>query len=356
DFRTYPAPRFFEPLLAHHDRAAVEVFCYSDVPPGKADAVTDRCRAYGHAWRDVAGLPDAAVAARVAADRVDVLVDLAGHMANPRLTLFARRAAPVQVTYLGYPGTTGLATVDYRLTDSLQDPPGAADRWHAERLWRLDPCCWCYRPDDDAPPVGPPPALAGRGPVTFAALNRLAKASPRALRLWARVLDAVPGSRLMALVPPGAERDPAATGLFAAHGVGGERLVLVGGRPPREYLRLWADADVALDAYPYHGMTTTCDALWMGVPTVTLVGGRHASRVGLSLLSAVGLGGLAAGDEDAYVAAAAGLAAHLPGLAALRQGLRDRVRRSPLGDGPGLARRVEAAFLAMYEARASGVR
>jgi predicted O-linked N-acetylglucosamine transferase (SPINDLY family) len=340
DFREYPASRFFEPLLAHHDRAIVR--------PQHHDAVMRRCQAYGHAWRDIAGMSDERVERIVRDDQIDVLVDLAGHMANPRLTLFGRRPAPVQVTYLGYPSTTGLGTMDYRFTDSLHDPPGQTERWHTERLVRLDPCCWCYRPDDDAPDVSTLPALSRGGRVTFAAFNRPAKASPRILALWARVLATVPGSRLMALVAPGAETDAGLLRSFDHYGIGSDRLTLVERRPRADYVRLWGEVDLALDTFPYHGMTTTCDGLWMGVPTVTLAGNTHVSRVGVSLLGAVDLGDFIAQDDAGYVAAAVNAVGDLTRLTELRAGLRARMQRSPLRDEVGLTRRVEAVYRTMW--------
>jgi predicted O-linked N-acetylglucosamine transferase (SPINDLY family) len=280
DLRDHPVARFFEPLVAHHDPGEFEVFCYSDVPPARRDATTARLAGYFHSWRDVHGLPDGAVADVVRGDRVDVLVDLAGHLNNPRLLLFARKPAPGQVTFLGYPDTTGLQSVDYRLTDALHDPPGQADRYHAERLVRLDPCAWCYRPYDHGVPVNDLPA-ARTGHITFGSLNRPSKATPGTLRLWAQVLAAVPGSRLVVLTAAGAEDDPGLLATFADHGIPADRLIRVGRRPRREYLRLYHDIDVHLDSHPYNGHTTTLDALWMGVPTVSLAGATHAARAGL---------------------------------------------------------------------------
>ena len=331
-------------MLAHHDRRRVAVHCYSDA--ARPDAVTARIRENAEVWRDIAPLSDRAVADLVRNDDIDVLVDLTGHIGRNRMPVLARRPAPVQMTYVGYPGTTGLEAIDFRITDSLADPPGRAESWHVESLLRIPGCAWCYDPgpEDELPPLGPPPA-ASAGHVTFGSLNRLAKLTPTAVALWARVLDAVPGSRLLVLAT-GGEANVTARRVLEHGGVPGDRLTLVNRRPRRQFLELSARVDIALDTFPYHGMTTTCDLLWCGVPTVTLAGERSASRLGVSILACVGLSGLAVPSADDYVAAAARLASDLPALAELRRGLRERARRSPLADGARVARALEDAYAA----------
>ena len=348
DFREYPAARFFEPLLAGHDREKVEVFCYSDVT--RPDAVTARLRAYGCTWRDIGGLPDERVEQMVREDRIDILVDLAGHMSNPRLLLFARRPAPVQVSYLGYPDTTGLPTIDYRITDEWHDPPGMSEAYHTEELVRLPRCCWSYGPGKDLPTVG---ALAAdsSGVFTFGIMSRLVKVTPRMMGLWARILTAVPSSRLMVLVARGVETEPSVRERFTAAGVGADRLAFLAHRPRREYLELFGQVDLALDTFPYCGMTTTSDALWMGVPTVTLSGQTHVSRTGVSILHAVGLAELVAQTADEYVDIAVALARDVPRLRELRAGMRERVRASDLSNGTGLAAAIETAFRQMWAVR-----
>ncbi len=341
-FRAHPVSRFFEPILRSHDREQVEVFCFADV--SDPDAVTDRLKVRADVWREVAGLTDGQLADLVRADRIDVLVDLAGHMAAHRLTVFARKPAPVQVSYIGYPDTTGLATMDYRVTDSLHDPPGLTESYHTEELLRLDPCCWCYAPDDEGPPVAPLPALSA-GFVTFASLNRLVKGSPETISLWGEILSKVLQSRLVLLVGPQGEKDPTVYRLMERHGVPPERLRLVGRLPRRQYLDFYHTADIALDTFPYNGHTTTLDALWMGVPTVSLAGGTHVSRAGLSVLSAVGLAErLVASSPEDYVNKAAALANDLPRLAELRAGLRERVVRSPLRNEVHLTASLESLY------------
>ena len=341
DFREHPTARFVEPVLAHHDRAQLITVCYSDAR--RPDAVTERLRVLAAEWRETAGLPDEHLAAHIRRDGIDVLVDLTGHMAGNRLPVFARRPAPVQVTWL-YPHSTGLEVMDWRITDDLCDPDelGTA-QFHTERLLRLDGCAWCYRPTDDSPAVGPLPADRN-GFVTFGSLNRLAKVSPPVARLWARVLDAVPDSRLLVLAP-GGEANDSARRLFEQAGVPPARLALAAHRPRPQYLALMGEeVDIALDPFPYAGTTTTCDLLWTGVPVISLVGRTAVSRVGLDLLTAIGLPDLAADTPDTYVAAAAGLAADRPRLRGLRSTLRATMQGSPLRNESDFTRRLEVAY------------
>lgn len=346
NFRAHPVTRFFEPILRNRDRSRFEVFCYSDV--AEPDDVTSRLRAMPVIWRDTLGLRDADLAEVIRRDGIDILVDLTGHMAAHRLLVFARKPAPVQVTYLGYPDTTGLATIDYRITDSIHDPPGQTELFHTERLVRLDPCCWCYEPEESAPPVGLLPAIA-TGHVTFAAMNRLAKLTPGMMNVWAAILKGVPGSVLKLLVGPRSTEDRMIEELLAKSGLRRDRIELVGRCSRQEYLAHFATADIALDTFPYNGHTTTCDALWMGVPAVSLAGATHSSRAGLSVLSAVGIEHLVARTSEQYVELAIGLARDLADLARLRRELRERMRSSPLIDAAGLTARLEAEYGAMWE-------
>jgi predicted O-linked N-acetylglucosamine transferase (SPINDLY family) len=346
NFRNHPVTRFLEPILQSYDASAFEIFCYSDV--AEPDAVTQRLRAGAHVWRDVLGLRDNDLAELIRKDGIDILVDLTGHMAAHRLLVFARKPAPVQVTYLGYPDTTGLATIDYRITDSIHDPPGLTDRYHMERLLRLDPCCWCFQPDELGMEVGPLPSLSA-GRVTFAALNRLAKSTPQMMATWATILRSIPGSMLKVLVGPQSTGDTQLYDLFERHGLPKDRLVLVGRCNRKQYLEQFRSTDIALDTYPYNGHTTTCDALWMGVPVVSLAGSTHVSRAGLSVLSTVGLEDLVATTPDAYVDRAISLTKDLSSLARLRSSLRRRMQSSPLLDAAGLTARLERAFRDMWK-------
>ncbi|MCO5172149.1 MAG: tetratricopeptide repeat protein [Planctomycetes bacterium] len=350
DLRAHPVASVLEPLLAGHDRDAVEVIAY-DVWPGAKDGVTARLRGLVDGWRDVAWLDDAALAAAVRADRVDVLVDLAGHTGGNRLPVLARRPAPVQVTYLGYPNTTGLPTVDLRLTDATADPPGLADVLHTEGLARLPRCFLAWAPPDPSPAPAPLDDDDPRA-CTFGCFNNLSKVSPEAVALWARLLRDTPGARLLLKNHSLAHATARARaeGLFAAHGVTADRLVLTGRLGQAEHLALHDRVAVALDPFPYAGTVTTLEALWMGVPVVTLVGDRHASRVGASLLEAAGLRFLVARTPDEYVEVVRALLSDRARLRELKRGLRARLLASPLVDGDTLARAVEDAYRAGWGA------
>ncbi|BBK41038.1 hypothetical protein STVA_10580 [Allostella vacuolata] len=345
DFRTHSVAWFLEPLLAHHDRDRFEVAAYADVATG--DATTARLRAHCGLWRDIHGLDDAAVADRVRADAIDLLVDLGGHTAYNRLGVFARRPAPLQATWLGYPNTTGLAAIDFRITDATADPPGGADADHVERLVRLPRPFLCY-----APPPDPPPARAAAArPVTFGSFNALAKMSPSAVAAWAAILAGLPDARLLLKARGLDDPDTAAwwRGRFAAAGADPARIDLHGRiASAGGHLALYGAVDVALDPFPYNGTTTTMEALAMGVPVVALAGDRHAGRVGAAILGPLGLGELVAQDVAAYVRLAVGLGRD----GARRQAYHDRLpgllRGSTLCDGPGFAAAMEAAFLAEW--------
>ena len=344
DLRTHSVAYFLEPLLAHHDRDRVEIFCYSNTRQG--DETTERLRALSDHWIPIAPLDDRAAAARIRADGIDLLVDLGGHTGHSRLAVFAHRAAPAQVSWLGYPNTTGLATMDYRLTDAIADPPGQTDAFHSERLVRLARGFLCYRPPAGGPALAPPPCRE-QGVVTFGSFNHPAKLSDETVRLWADLLARVPRSRLLLkyrIFEDAATRQ-FHQGRFAAAGLASDRLELVGHIDAAHgHLAAYGRVDIALDPFPYNGTTTSCEALWMGVPVVTLAGTRHAGRVGASLLHRVGLDEFVADDAASYVAVAAALATDPDRLALLRSGMRERLAASPLLDGAGFARSVETAF------------
>ncbi len=345
NFRLHAVSFFIEPLVAAHDRQQFEIFLYSDV--AAYDATTERYRAMDLQWRDIAGLPDEEVAQRIREDRIDILVDLAGHIGGNRLLTFAHKPAPVQVTYLGYQNTTGMSALDYRLTDAHADPPGQTDEYYSEQLIRLPGSFFCYQPPADAPDVNELPALS-RGYVTFASLNHINKLTDEAFRAWARILKAVPDSRLLVLAYTAGELERHIRQLMAGQGVEAERVEVVDRRPHAEYMQLFAAADVALDTFPFNGHTTVCDALWMGVPSVMMEGDRYASRFGGSGLVTLGLQEWIARDADEYVAIAANMAGDLPRLAELRRTLRERLAASPLCDAAGFARKLEAAYRQMW--------
>jgi predicted O-linked N-acetylglucosamine transferase (SPINDLY family) len=353
DFGFHVVSFFVEPVIASHDARAVEVFCY--YTGGHEDAQCRRIQAHGVRWRNVTRLDDRAALEAIRADRLDIAVDLAGHTPGHRLQLFARGIAPVQATWLGYPNTTGLAAMDYRLTDAAADPPGATDALHSERLMRIGRPFLAYRPRSEAPPVAPLPALAS-GHVTFGCFNNVAKLTDTALGLWARVLAAVPGARLR-LKGRGLDEPGLADALrarFAAAGGDPGRLDLEGATADfAGHLARYAAVDIALDTTPYCGTTTTCEALSMGVPVVSLAGGSHVSRVGASLLAGAGHPEWCAADADGYVRIAAALARDPDRLARIRAGLRESLAASALTDVAGFTRALESAYRAMLEETAA---
>ncbi|HWA85730.1 MAG TPA: tetratricopeptide repeat protein [Opitutus sp.] len=352
DLRTHSVAYFLAPLLEHVDRARLEVLLYHDHPI--VDDTSRRLRALAAGWRHTAGLPADAFEACVRADAPDIAIDLAGHTAGNRLPVFARRLAPVQINYLGYPNTTGLAAMDFRLTDDLCDPPGQTDAWHTERLVRFAATAWAWQPPADAPEIAPRPAMPGERPFTFGCFNNFAKVSDATLRGWAGVLAAVPGSRLLlknhGLADPALRERQRAR--FATCGVDPARVdFLERTAGVREHLATYAKVDVALDTFPYHGTTTTCEALWMGVPVVTFCGEHHAARVGASLLTAVGHPEWIARDWSEYARMAAALADDTGRLEIISRGLRDEMGASPLLDHAGQAARFGDALIACWSRR-----
>jgi protein O-GlcNAc transferase len=348
DFRGHAAAALMLPLMANHDHARVEVYGYAEV--ARPDAMTERFRGHADQWRNTAGWPDERMAEEIRKDRIDILVDLAGHTLGNRLLVFARKPAPVQVTWLGYPGTTGLEAMDYRLTDAYADPPGGSDALYSERLIRLPRTNWAYQPSEAAAATAVGPLAAG-GVVTFGCFNNFAKVTEGMLRLWAEILAAVPGSRILlkARALGTASVEARVRALFGARGIAAERVEICGWRSSeREHLELYQRLAIALDPFPYHGTVTTCEALWMGVPVVTLAGQTHVSRVGVSLLSSVGLAELAARSEEEYVRTAARLAMDRPRLTELRGTLRPRMAASPLLDHGQFARDMEGAYRGMW--------
>jgi predicted O-linked N-acetylglucosamine transferase (SPINDLY family) len=346
-FREHAVAFFSEPLLAAHGHEQFEIVCYSDVPV--PDATTERFRACADLWRDTARLSHEQLAQQVRDDQIDVLVDLAGHIGGNRLPMFARKPAPVQVSYLGYQNTTGMRAMDYRLTDAHADPPGITDRWYTERLYRLPDSFFCFAPPEPAPPLGEL-ACAREGMITFASLNHIPKLTAAAVRLWARILARVPASRLVLLAySPGVlERNVRA--VLAEEGVDPGRVDVRNKRPRFDYLKMHDEIDIALDTFPFNGHTTVCDALWMGVPSIMLEGDSYASRFGGSTLLGIGLGDLIARSPDEYVTLAVNLATDRERLTELRRTLRERMRQSSLVDAPRFAAQVETAYRDMWRA------
>ncbi len=346
DFRDHVVGRNLMPVFKHGDRERFEVYCYADV--GVPDGLTEEFRRRAKVFRVVTGMSHGELAERIRADGIDILVDLALHLGT-RLPVFARQPAPVQVTFAGYPGSTGLETIGYRLTDPFLDPPESVDHagFYAEKSVPLPASFWCYDPLDESPPaVGPLPALA-KGYVTFGCLNNFCKVNAGVLALWERVLAGVPGSRLVMLADEGAHRERTLQALEGL-GVARERVGFFVKRPRREYLELYQQIDIGLDTLPYNGHTTSLDSFYMGVPVVTLVGRTVVGRAGLSQLMNLGLPELVGRTEGEYVETARELAGDLARLAKLRAGLRGRMEASPLMDGAGFTRGIEGAYRALW--------
>lgn len=341
---------FLEPVLRAIDPSSVELFAYF-TGEGEDDRVR-QFRGLTEHWRSVAALPTDECVRAMRADDLDVAIDLSGHTAGNRLDVFASRVAPVQATWLGYPNTTGLREMDFRITDAIADPPGATDGWHSEVLWRLPRGFLVYQPRPEAPDVAPAPCARGAG-VTFGCFNNLAKVSDTALRLWARILSEMPDACLLLKAKGLGEAATADEQRRRFGQAGGDvsRLRLEGEVPRyADHLGAYGRVDVALDSTPYCGTTTTCEALWMGVPVVTLAGRAHVARVGASLLSQAGHPEWIAQSDREYVDIAMGLARDPAALARIRSGLRDEMRASPLTDGPAFAGELTAALRAMCEA------
>ncbi len=346
DFNDHAVMRFLAPLLERHDPARDELRCY--YTGRREDDYTARARDWADAFVCVADLADAELARRLQDDDLDVLVDLSGHSAGGRPRVLAMRPAPLQATWLGYLDTTGLASVDFRITDAVADPPGLTESLHTERLWRLA-AMWCYRPRGDAPACAAAPSQRAPG-ITFGSTNNPAKLSQATLALWAEVLDRVPGGRLVVH----AHDDPLCreriANAFAARAIAPGRVSYFGRESAADYLRRYAAIDILLDTTPYSGGTTTCDALWMGVPVVTLAGNRPFSRTSASVLHAAGLPEWVAADHAGYVRIACALAADVPALATWRSSLRAKVAASRLCDERAMAGEFSASLRSLWTA------
>jgi len=349
DFRGHVVGRYMLPLFELHDRERFEIVCYSGVL--RSDSITARFRSLADAWRETAGVSDEALAEMIRRDRVDILVDLTQHLAGNRLPVFARKPAPVQVSFAGYPDSTGLGAIEYRISDRHLLAGSADEGAGKERVCLID-SFWCYDPCGMDVEVNPLPARES-GTVTLGCLNNFCKVNQRVLRLWARVLGKVKNSRLVISCPAGSHRERTLEAL-EREGVEARRVEFVALQPLREYLELYHRLDIALDTFPYNGGVTTCDALWMGVPVVSLAGETPVSRAGLSLLSNLGMPELVAHSESEYANIAERLAGDLPGLARLRSTLRDRMKSSVLMDAPRFTRQVEQAYRQMWQAWRSG--
>jgi predicted O-linked N-acetylglucosamine transferase (SPINDLY family) len=337
-FRSHSIGLLIEPILAKHDRKSFRVFCYSAV--NNSDEVTDRIRSCVDVYRETGRISHSDLARQIRQDEIDILVDVNLHLASSRLPMFAKRAAPVQVNYLAYPFTSGVEAMDFRITDAILEPPGST-RYGPETLIRLGHCFWLYRPDPKAgPPADDLPAKTA-GHITFASLNDIRKLNSDVVAAWAQILLAVPRSRLLLLAKNPARQREHFDRLFSSVGVDPRRIDLVGQEPHDQHLNRYRTVDLCLDPFPYGGHTTMLDALWMGVPTLGLLGSAPYSRAPASIMQRVGRNELACESLDKYVECGIRFGFDWAELVRVRAGLRETMRQSQLCD--------EAGFVAEYE-------
>jgi len=347
DLRFHAVSFFIEPVLTHHDRNHFEISCYYVHP--RHDGMSRRLSQLSEHWVDCAGWPAADIAQRIESDGIDILVDLAGHTAGSRIDVVAEKPAPVVASWLGYLNTTGLKCVDYRITDRHTDPPGLTERFHTETLIRLPGSQWCREKPESGIEAGPLPAARG-GAISFGSFNRSFKLSPDALALWAAILRRLPGSTLL-FADVETDRRDGIRRVFAAAGVDTARLDFVGRLSMAKFHELHHRVDIALDAYPYSGATTTFDSLWMGVPVLSLAGAAPMSRSTASILLTLGMGDWVASSKEEFVEMAARHAGDLAALAGLRAGLRGRLENSILMDGARFTRQLEDLYRRMWRDR-----
>ncbi len=332
DFKMHPVAQFLEPVLSRHDRERFELFCYSATPRVDQRTVSFQ-KIAGNRWRDLRPLNPDQAAALIRRDAIDILIDTTGHTGGSQLMIFARKPAPVQVTWLGYPDTTGMRSMDYRITDADADPPGRTEHLHSEKLIRL-PCFLCYEPPSYIPDASPPPVLKN-GFITFGSFNNFMKVAPQTIETWAEILKTVPESKLL-LKHRGASdvaAQEAFPGFFEKYGIARERILITAQMPShRQHLESFREMDIALDPFPYNGTTTSCETLAMGVPMVALEGSTHVARVSVSLLRQVGLPEWIASSREDYVRLAVGHARSPENLQTIRNELRPRMFQSDLGD------------------------
>jgi protein O-GlcNAc transferase len=348
DFRRHSVAYFIEPVLSSHNRDHFEIFCYYLI--SLEDEVTARIKRRTDHWKSIAEMKYDLAAELIRRDGIDILVDLAGHMYKS-LLLFARKPAPVQVTWIGYPATTGFSTMDYKIVDNYTDPPGLTERFYSEKLLRMPECFLCYQPDRDSPEVSALPALTS-GEITFGSFNKFAKVTPEVVTLWSTILRRIPNSLLILKSSSFADMNilQNVKGMFARHDIDSVKIDFLPFTASfSEHLKSYSHIDIGLDPFPYNGVTTTCEALWMGVPIITLEGNAHASRVGGSLLSSVGLRELIAQTSDEYISIAVNLARNLKKLRSLRGELRNMMRYSPLCDAKRFTGNLEICYRQIWE-------
>ena len=343
DFRGHSVAYFLGPILEHHDHKQFEIFGYAHL--ASTDMDTWRLRSCIDQWREISSKSPDHIAEQIRQDKIDILIEVAGHTANNALTAFARKPAPIQINMIGFPSTTGLTAIDYRITDELCDPTGISDPFNTEKLLRMPDIFWCYQPPSHCPDIQPLPAQQNEI-ITFTSVNNFSKVTPDVQRVWAAVLRAVPNSKLIMQTTAlaGEHTKKVVTARFAEEGINSDRLEFRRSTDFPTYLKLLNDSDLTLDPFPFNGGTTTCHSLWMGAPVITMAGDRHASRMGLSMMTTIGLPEFVAHTPDQYVQIATTFAKDLPRLAQIRATMRDRLKASPLLDAPKYTRNLEAAY------------
>ena len=344
DFRRHSVAYFIEPVLSAHNHKDFDIFCYADVVA--PDEMTRRLHGQADCWRTIVKKSHEDVAALIRKDSIDILIDLSGHTAKNRMLVFARKPAPVQVTWIGYPATTGLSAMDYKIVDSYTDPPGITEQYYSEELIRMPNCFLCYLPDFESPDVGPLPALSSEH-IRFGSFNNFSKISTEVIDLWGRILLGLPEAQLVlktrCLIDPTIRAD--VLEMFTRMGITSDRIDLLSWTPStKEHLGIYNQIDIALDTFPYNGTTTTCESLWMGVPVISLTGNTHASRVGGSLLANTGLKELTATTSEEYICIASDLARDIGRLQYLRKSLRTRIANSPLTDANRFTKDLELCY------------
>lgn len=347
DLRTHSIRHFLRPLLSNHDASKIETYAYNAAP--EPDRETARFKPLFSQWRDIAAVDDAVLADQIRTDEIDILIDLAGHTAGSRLKVFAHCAAPVQATWLGYGGTTGMSAIDWYIGDNWMLPPGAEEAI-VEGAWRLPRTCFAFDPPIEMPLPGPLPALR-RGFVTFGSFSRLVRINDGVVTAWAKILERAPRSRLFLNALPFVDEAARARieARFVAHGISADRLELRYTRPQPATWLAYRDVDIALDPFAHNGGVTSFEALWMGAPIVSKRDRPPLGRYGDCLLGALSMGDWCVDRVDEYVDRAVAAAEDIEGLARLRAGLRETMRASALCDGAGLARAMEAAYFEMRE-------
>lgn len=348
DFREHSVAYFIEPIIEHHNKDKFSTYAY--YPSKKEDAVTERLKERFNTWRDVYNRSADEIAEVIKADEIDILIDLAGHTANNSLLSFAKKPAPVQITYLGYPNTTGVKAIQYRITDNIADPEGQ-DEYYSEQLCRLPGCFLTYKPGENSPEVSEPPVIKNAY-ITFGSFNNLAKINDSVINVWSEVLKKLANSRLLIKNPSLTDvtTREAYVEKFKQCGIEDKRIKLIGHTPTRyQHLSMYADIDIALDTFPYNGTTTTCEALWMGVPVISLCGDHHAARVGASLLSAANKSEWIAYSEEGYIEKALSLAENTEILKSNREKQRDFISNTPLLDNRAFVISLENAYQKIWQ-------